>query len=277
MTDPTAVMGRRIFAYFIDGLIGLIVLLALLIPLARSKADTRTFASDASATAFCNDINDNTFGTDGSSGTFENNRGTGSGQIFSSDSSFCIAVGTTAYSFTGADGNSLFGQLQLLSVLSTSPNLLVLQGLTGASIGKYLIGLRVVRENGDRVGFGWNLLRWLLLFVDSFCFALVGLITAFSSKGHRRVGDMAASTFVVRKSAMGSPIQVPGMTTDLPGAGWPQGPGPGGYPAQQGYPGQAPDSPTWDSARNTYIQYDREVGAWVQWDDNAKSWRPIDQ
>ena len=291
MTDPTAVMGRRILAYFIDGLIGLIVLLALLIPLARSKAETRTFANNAEASAFCNDINDNTFGTDGSSGTFESNRSTG-GQLFPSDSTFCIPVGTTNYIYTGADANSLFGQFQLFSILSTALNVLVLQGLTGASIGKYMTGIRVVRENGDRVGFGWNLLRWLLLFVDSFCFALVGLITAFSSKGHRRVGDMAASTFVVRKSAMGSPIQVPGMTTPVPGNAWPQA-----YPdqaqAQAGWTApptagtwaptqtatQAPgaDGPTWDNARNTYIQYDREVGAWVQWDDNAKSWRPIDQ
>lgn len=274
MTDPTAVMGRRIFAYVIDGFIGFIIIAALFIPLAEAKADTQTFPNDAAASDYCGDINDGTFGTDGSSGSFESDGTTG---VFPDDSDFCLVFGTTTYRYSGADVNSIVNQLQLISLLATGLNLLVLQGLTGASVGKFATGIRVVREDGSTVGFGWNLLRWLLLFVDSFCFALVGLITAFSSKGHRRVGDMAASTFVVGKASVGSPIQVPGMTTPLPGSAWPQAyPPQPGYPPQQGHAAQA-DGPSWDNARNTYIQYDREVGAWVQWDDIAKAWRPIDQ
>ena len=274
MTDPTAVMGRRIFAYVIDGFIGFIIIAALFVPIAEAKADTQTFSSNAAASDYCGEINERTFGTDGSGGSFESDWTPG--RAFPDDSVLCLPLGTTTYRYTGADVNSISNQLQLISLVATGLNLLVLQGLTGASVGKFATGVRVVREDGSTVGFGWNLLRWLLLFVDSFCFALVGLITAFSSKGHRRVGDMAASTFVVGKAAVGSPIQVPGMTTPYPATAWPPTPGQAGYQPQQSFPTPV-DGPTWDNARNTYIQYDREVGAWVQWDDIAKAWRPIDQ
>ena len=37
------------------------------------------------------------------------------------------------------------------------------------------------------------------------------------------------------------------------------------------------DGPHWDEVRDTYIQYDRSVEAWVEWNDKAKHWRPIDE
>lgn len=70
----------------------------------------------------------------------------------------------------------------------------------------------------------------------------------------------------------------------------PQGPAPS-WPAPAGAPPfggayepprrpavEAPDSdgPHWDDDRDTYIQYDRAVEMWVQWDEKAEHWRPID-
>ncbi len=37
----------------------------------------------------------------------------------------------------------------------------LLQGLKGASVGKMLMGMRVVREDGSELGMGWAFLRWL--------------------------------------------------------------------------------------------------------------------
>jgi uncharacterized RDD family membrane protein YckC len=46
--------------------------------------------------------------------------------------------------------------------------LVVLQSLTGWSVGKLLLGLRVVKEDGSRPGFLKTLGRWGLLIVDLF-------------------------------------------------------------------------------------------------------------
>ena len=126
---------------------------------------------------------------------------------------------------------------------------IVLQGLTGFTPGKLLLGLRAVGEDG-RASVGRSLVRTVLWIVDVLpCFALLGFIVALTSTGHRRVGDMAAKTFVVRKGSMGQPIVVPGMITAAAGGGVtgvapPQGYGtPTVYPSASPYP--PPTTSTW--------------------------------
>lgn len=275
MADPTAVMGRRVVAYLIDGVIGILLLLAVIGPLFANKIDSTTFRSDTDASAYCDQINDSTFSE------FETENGTR--DELPADSSFCLNVNDTTYVIRGDDANSVFSQLTLWNYLTAGLNTIILQGLTGATVGKFLLGLRTVKEDGTRAGIGWNFLRQLVGVVDSFCCGIVGLVVASNSRGHRRVGDMAASTYVVHKSAMGSPIQVPGAPTPAtypPAASaWGQAPGAPTWGPAADATSVAPnaDGPTWDAARNAYIQYDREVGAWVQWNDDVKAWHPIDQ
>lgn len=165
----------------------------------------------------------------------------------------------------------------------------VLQGLTGWTPGKLITGLRTVQEDGSRPGIGRSLGRWILLAVDTQpCgIPLVGFICALTTQGHRRVGDMAVKTFVVRRSAAGAPIEVPGMTP--PAGGYQPYAGAPGYPPQQQagpwaaptpwaapqQPAPSADGPQWDAARNAYIQWDAAAGAWMQWDDATRSWSPI--
>jgi hypothetical protein len=161
--------------------------------------------------------------------------------------------------------------------------LVVLQGLTGWTPGKLITGVRTVKEDGSRPGIGKAFVRWLLFIVDAQpCgIPLVGFICALTTQGHRRVGDMAAKTFVVRTSAAGAPIVVPGLTA-------PPGP-PAGYSQQDGYSTPAPDTwgsapvqptpsadgPQWDAARGTYIQWDPSARRWLQWDDSTRTWDTI--
>lgn len=168
--------------------------------------------------------------------------------------------------------------------------LVLLQGVTGWTPGKLLTGLRTVRADGSKPGIGMALVRWLLLIVDMQpCgIPLVGFITALTTQGHRRVGDMAAKTFVVRRSAAGSPIAVPGLTTSAGppagygtygGVGAQGGPAPSAWatptpPAVQP-PAPSADGPQWDPARNTYIQWDPAASRWMQWDEAARTWTPI--
>lgn len=131
------------------------------------------------------------------------------------------------------------------------------QGINGRTLGKKVFGIKVVNEAGSPPGFGKSLLREFLWIVDSLpALYIVGLVTSAVSKNNQRVGDMAASTLVVRANAgypaAGHPnAGYPGDAGTAPG-GYPTGPGTdqppgagGGYPA--GYPtesgGVAPTDP----------------------------------
>lgn len=80
----------------------------------------------------------------------------------------------------------------------------VLQGLTSMTPGKLLVGLRTVRADGRPPGVARALVRGLFWPVDAFpwCFPLVAVIALSGSRGHRRVGDKAAGTLVVRRSEL---------------------------------------------------------------------------
>ena len=87
----------------------------------------------------------------------------------------------------------------------------IVQAMTGATLGKAIFGIRTVDEQGQPPGLGKQFIRGLLWIIDSLCNALVAAILILATKGHRRLGDMAAKTFVVHTSAKGSPVVVPGL------------------------------------------------------------------
>lgn len=70
--------------------------------------------------------------------------------------------------------------------------------MNGQSIGKKILGIRVINENGGRPAFSQLLLRWLLRLAD-FWFSLFmgGLFSVLLSKKDQRLGDMAAGTLVI--------------------------------------------------------------------------------
>jgi uncharacterized RDD family membrane protein YckC len=81
-----------------------------------------------------------------------------------------------------------------LSILAFLAYLILFEGLTGATPGKLLAGLRVCAADGQRCGFGKALARNLLRVADLLTLYLVGAV----SKKRQRVGDLAAGTLVVR-------------------------------------------------------------------------------
>jgi uncharacterized RDD family membrane protein YckC len=76
----------------------------------------------------------------------------------------------------------------------------VCEATTGATLGKKLDGLRVVRIDGSRVGWGRALTRNLLRCVDGLFFYLVGVVFIASSARKQRLGDRVAGTMVVRSA-----------------------------------------------------------------------------
>ncbi len=269
-SDPTAVFGRRVLAAVIDGLLILVPAIMLLtasfeyleqddLPIEDGQEFCDRFMEDNDG--FCVDATDI------------------DDRVYFSDE---LSPSATIFYWGG-----------------TFALLVVLQGFTGWTPGKLVTGIRVVREDGRVPGFVKALVRWLLWIADGFPYflPLVGFIVGLTTVGHRRVGDMVAKTFVVRSSAAGSPIVVPGLTAPPPppgamggwGApppdasgtttGWGQAvdPSAAGWadPGAPASPSPAADQPQWDEARGTYIQWDPVHSAWMQWNEGLKTWSRI--
>jgi uncharacterized RDD family membrane protein YckC len=75
---------------------------------------------------------------------------------------------------------------------------IVCEAATGATLGKRIVGIRVVDEDGDHVTFGAAVVRNLLRVVDALFFYLIGFLFAVTSTRGQRLGDRAAHTVVVR-------------------------------------------------------------------------------
>ena len=168
----------------------------------------------------------------------------------------------------------------------------LIQGLAGGT-SRQIDGPAPSRRQatGALAGLGKCIGRTLMWIVDAFPFVLplVGLITGVASSGHRRVGDMVASTLVVHKSSVDIPPLVPGLTLV---AGSPFTPTAAGanMATTYGMPDVPPtmpvaeadpmtsdgvDSPKWDVDRGAYIQWDPELQMWMMYDEAESRWKPI--
>jgi uncharacterized RDD family membrane protein YckC len=70
--------------------------------------------------------------------------------------------------------------------------------MTGATPGKGLLQLRVIRVNGEPMTIWASLLRNILRPVDLLFFGLVGLLFVSTSDQWQRLGDRVARTIVVQ-------------------------------------------------------------------------------
>jgi uncharacterized RDD family membrane protein YckC len=76
----------------------------------------------------------------------------------------------------------------------------VLEATSGQTLGKMLLGIKVVSKTGE-LGFGKAIIRSLCRLIDAFPWFipyLLALILVLATKQHQRIGDMAAGTIVVR-------------------------------------------------------------------------------
>jgi len=71
------------------------------------------------------------------------------------------------------------------------------EGTSGQTIGKRVLGIKVVRSNGDPVNVGISFIRHLFDIVD--CFLLIGLIIASLNPQCKRIGDLIAGTYVAER------------------------------------------------------------------------------
>ena len=279
--DPTAVMGRRIGAYLLDGLILAVIALAILAPSALGALKTAPAGTYDCTTA--------------TQATTERPRLL----------AVCLDTGGKIKYMTTGDASRVQRSFVLVTALEWVVFYVLLQGLAGASLGKMALGLRVVKPNGEYAGIGRCALRTLILPIDAACCAIIGLLTSFRSRGHRRLGDMAADTLVIGKDDQQalqlarSGAALPDRRTlaaaqyaetlrptaptweeradqiHIPGA--PAIPGTEQALAQQGSaPSPSASDATWDERRNAYVWFDPESQSWLQHDAVTGQWKPLD-
>lgn len=86
------------------------------------------------------------------------------------------------------------------------------EGIMGASIGKLILGLRVVREDGRPCGLLPALIRSAAFVVDSFFFGIPAYNSMQESIRAQRYGDKWAHTVVVRKDEVPMASRASGAT-----------------------------------------------------------------
>jgi uncharacterized RDD family membrane protein YckC len=75
-----------------------------------------------------------------------------------------------------------------------------MEGRTGQTLGKKLMGLKVVTTDYTEGSVGRSLVRHIFYLVDSILF--IGLIVAAVGKKKQRIGDLVAGTLVVKSDSV---------------------------------------------------------------------------
>jgi len=77
--------------------------------------------------------------------------------------------------------------------------MILIENLTGATLGHHLFNLKVISTDGDETSFSQNLKRRLLDFIDILFWGIPALITIKNTEYNQRLGDLWAKTLVVKK------------------------------------------------------------------------------
>ena len=101
----------------------------------------------------------------------------------------------------------------------------LLEGIAGATIGKFLTGIRVVNQDGTKLTWSASIVRNIARIVDAFPYVvpyLVAAISVWASPIQQRLGDRWANTVVVTKESLRASVPgAPGSTAD---GGWQHAP-----------------------------------------------------
>lgn len=102
------------------------------------------------------------------------------------------------------DVKGVFGIAQLSLIPIMVYTLVCHIVFNGRTVGKFVMGIKVIKEDGSPVGWSDYLTRWVFRLVDIYLFTFtVGPISILFSDKNQRLGDRAAQTIVIntRKSA----------------------------------------------------------------------------
>lgn len=122
-------------------------------------------------------------------------------------------------SFSGDLTNDLGIVLYVIIMLPVSfYSLLSETLLNGQSVGKRVMGIKVISLNGKQPSFGQYLIRWLFRLIDLWITSFVlATIMVAATERHQRLGDIVAGTTVVKtrpRTAMHETLYIPVADTN---------------------------------------------------------------
>jgi uncharacterized RDD family membrane protein YckC len=111
---------------------------------------------------------------------------------------FILVLGGAGTAAGGESGAGIFGIGALAGFLGVIFYFLLLEGFwDGYTLGKKVVGIKVVKEDGAACTPGASLVRNLLRIIDGLFYYVVGFILMAMSDKRQRLGDRLASTVVV--------------------------------------------------------------------------------
>lgn len=116
--------------------------------------------------------------------------------------SLVLATETDLYlSLVNIDSGLLFAAIIILFFIINFGYYIVFEFFWGGkTIGKRLIGIRVIQDNGHPITLLSSIIRNLLRLIDSLPIAyFIGMLFVFFHGQHKRLGDLAAGTLVVHE------------------------------------------------------------------------------
>ncbi len=79
--------------------------------------------------------------------------------------------------------------------------LILMEAYVGWTVGKRILGMRVVDGSGNKIGLSKSVIRNLLRFVDGLpALNILGIVLIASSPRGQRFGDRVAKTYVIRQT-----------------------------------------------------------------------------
>ncbi len=97
----------------------------------------------------------------------------------------------------GSDLGDAFFTIYLILFFLASSYFVVLNGYTGATIGKMLVGIRIVSNEGRDIGFWQSFVRWIGYYISGI-FIFIGFLWSIFDKNSQSWHDKIAGTYVVK-------------------------------------------------------------------------------
>lgn len=128
------------------------------------------------------------------------------------DAVILAVVGGTVIGAAGALNGRLASVLGTFYGLLAFAYFIYMESAYGQTIGKRLVDIVVVKEDGGDLDVTASAVRNVLRVVDGFGLYLVGIVAILATGDRQRIGDIAADTVVVRTAEVRAPVDSP--TTD---------------------------------------------------------------
>lgn len=115
---------------------------------------------------------------------------------------FMMHGGSESFFFFSLNAESFFSGIVIIILFLLQWGYFVfMEYFTGGrTIGKKIIGIRVIRENGHGITFLSSIIRNLLRIIDILPFGyFIGMVMVFFHPKHKRIGDLVGGTIVVHE------------------------------------------------------------------------------